>query len=240
MAYESGRTVLEQVDVDIARGEFVSLIGPSGCGKTTLLNIVAGLLQPTRGKVSLDGRAIERPGVDRSMVFQDDAVFPWYSVQRNVEYGLRSSHAAVERRERAKHLIEMVGLAGREDAYPKQLSGGMRKRVDVARALAPNPKVLLMDEPFGTLDAITKTRLQVEFLRLWDRERMTVLFVTHDIEEALFLSDRLLVMQVNPGRVALDMRVPFPRPRDLEIRTTPEFQALRQELTAALDPEAAR
>lgn len=170
------------------------------------------------------------------MVFQEDAVFPWFTVRRNVEYGLRVQRPRPANiGERAQELIDLVGLTGRESAYPRELSGGMRKRVDVARALALEPRVLLMDEPFAALDAITKTYLQTEFLRIWDQRRMTVVFVTHDIEEALFLSDRVILLSARPGRVARDLRVPFERPRSDELRTAPELQELREELRQNLE-----
>jgi NitT/TauT family transport system ATP-binding protein len=235
MAYGDGRVVVKDINLEVQQGQFVSLIGASGCGKTTLLNLVAGFLHPSSGRVELDSFPVQRPGPDRSMVFQDDAVFPWYTVQQNVEYALR--FRGIKRADRARRvaeLISLVGLAGRERAYPRELSGGMRKRVDVARALAPQPRVLLMDEPFAALDAITKMRLQSEFLRLWDQSGMTVLFVTHDIEEALFLSDRVVLMASNPGRVLRDVAIAFSRPRSDDLRTASEFQQLRHELTAAL------
>jgi NitT/TauT family transport system ATP-binding protein len=169
------------------------------------------------------------------MVFQEDAVFPWYTVEKNIGYGLRLKGVPKRKRDEAvDRLAQMVGLAGREDAYPHELSGGMRKRVDVARALALQPTVLLMDEPFAALDAITKTKLQSDFLKVWDAYKMTVLFVTHDVEEALFLSDRIMVLSSHPGRVARTFAVPFGRPRLEELRTDPDFQLQRRELTAAL------
>src|SRR5581483_4578082 len=179
---------------------------------------------------------VRGPGSDRSMVFQDDAVFPWYTVSRNVEYPLRfKNYSREERKRRVADLIKLVGLQGREDAYPRELSGGMRKRVDLARALAAEPRVLLMDEPFAALDVMTKMHLQGEFLRVRDASERTVLFVTHDIEEALFLSDRILLMGTHPGRILREVEVPFGRPRREELRTAPEFQELRHELTRAIE-----
>jgi NitT/TauT family transport system ATP-binding protein len=233
-AYGNGPPVVADANLEVDRQQFVALIGPSGCGKTTLLNMVAGFLAPTRGTIFLDGKPIAGPGADRSMVFQDDAVFPWYTVEQNVEYGLRFTTNKAERRQRVAELIELVGLTGRERAYPRELSGGMRKRVDVARGLAPRPRVLLMDEPFAALDVMTKTRLQEEFLRLWDLSEMTVFFVTHDIEEALFMSDIVVPMDTHPGRLREAVRVPFGRPRDPLLRTSPEFQDLRQRLIQTL------
>ncbi|MCE2530250.1 MAG: ABC transporter ATP-binding protein [Acidimicrobiia bacterium] len=227
--------VLDNISFRLSEGDFVSLLGPSGCGKSTLLNLVAGLLAPTSGTITRDGIEVTAPGPDRSMVFQDDAVFPWYTVVQNVEYGLRVKGVEKrERREKAQGFVDLVGLSGREDAYPYQLSGGMRKRVDVARALAAEPDVLLMDEPFASLDAMTKTRLQAEFLRIWENSRATVLFVTHDVEEALYLSERVFVMSTEPGRLFHLTDVPFPHPREESLRTSTEFQDHRAELIAAL------
>ncbi len=231
--------VLSGLDLAVGDGEFVSIIGASGCGKTTLLNLVAGFVEPTAGRITLAGRPIGRPGPDRAMVFQDDAVFPWATVLDNVAYGLRlRGRPRAERRAAAAELVQLVGLAGRERAYPRELSGGMRKRVDLARALAMAPEVLLMDEPFGSLDAITKERLQEEFLRIWQGRGMTVLFVTHDIEEALFLSDRVVLMGAG-GTVLVDVAVPFDRPRQAEVRRDPLLQDLRGHLVATLRSHAA-
>ena len=227
--------VLDNISFQLAEGDFVSLLGPSGCGKSTLLNLVAGLLAPTSGTISRDGIPVTAPGPDRSMVFQDDAVFPWYTVAQNVEYGLRVKGVEkTERRAKAQSFVDLVGLTGREDAYPYQLSGGMRKRVDVARALAAEPDVLLMDEPFASLDAMTKTRLQAEFLRIWEDSRATVLFVTHDVEEALYMSERVFVMSTEPGRLFHQTDVPFPHPRGVSLRTSTAFQDQRAELIDAL------
>lgn len=235
MAFDS-RVVLHDITFAVQEGEFVSVLGPSGCGKTTILNLVAGFLTPSNGCILLDGRAIEAPGPDRSMVFQDDAVFPWYSVRENVGYGLRFKDLGRSERIRiADHFIGLVGLSGWEDSYPYQLSGGMRKRVDVARAFASGPAVLLMDEPFAAVDVITKEYLQSEFLRLLDSEKMTVLFVTHDIEEALFLSDRVLLLASDPGRLVYELDVPFSRPRPELLRMNNKFQQLRRELRVAID-----
>ena len=227
--------VLDDISLEMKKSDFVSLLGPSGCGKSTLLNLVAGLLTPTSGTIYRDETVVVGPGPDRSMVFQDDAVFPWYTVVQNVEYGLRvRGMEKTERRVKAQSYIDLVGLTGREDAFPFQLSGGMRKRVDVARALSAEPDVLLMDEPFASLDAMTKTRLQTEFLKIWEDTQTTVLFVTHDVEEALFLSERVFVMSTEPGRLAFELDVPFPHPRSQELRTSTEFQERRAELIGAL------
>ena len=227
--------VLDDISFQLEQGDFVSLLGPSGCGKSTLLNLVAGLLTPTSGTISRDDVLVTAPGSDRSMVFQDDAVFPWYTVAQNVEYGLRVKGVGKEeRRVKAQGFVDLVGLTGREDAYPYQLSGGMRKRVDVARALAAEPDVLLMDEPFASLDAMTKSRLQVEFLRIWEDSHATVLFVTHDVEEALYMSERVFVMSTGPGRLFYELDVPFPHPRGESLRTSTSFQNHRAELINAL------
>jgi len=241
MAYGDGPDILRDIDLNVQEGEFVSLLGASGCGKTTLLNLVAGFFQPSEGTITLNGGRVTEPGSDRSMVFQDDAVFPWFSVQKNVEYALRiKGEARGERQRRAGELIDLIGLTGRADAWPRELSGGMRKRVDLARALAAEPSVLLMDEPFAALDALTKMRLQMEFLGIWERVRMTVLFVTHDIEEALFLSDRVVLLGGSPGGVVVDLSVSFDRPRTEELRTATEFQRMRAELLESLEISGTR
>ena len=218
--------VLQRVDLEVENGEFLCLLGASGCGKTTLLNLIAGFIRPTDGEIRVSGKVVDKPGPDRAMVFQDDAVFPWYTVIQNVEYGLRIRKVSREiRRQQARELIDLVGLSGTENLYPSQLSGGMRKRVDVARALAIEPEILLMDEPFAALDAITKGRMQEEFLRMWEIRNTTVLFVTHDIEEALFLGDRIVVM--GAGSILRQISVPFGRPRTETVRTSPALQKLR-------------
>ena len=227
--------VLQRLSLKIHDREFMTLVGASGCGKSTLLNIVAGLLPPTQGHILIKGQPVTHPGPDRVMVFQDDAVFPWYTVRQNVEYGLRvAGLSRPECDERATHYLQLTGLTDFEHAYPRELSGGMRKRVDLARALATMPEVILMDEPFAALDVMTKEGLQVEFANIWQQLQMTVLFVTHDIEEALFMADRVAVMAPNPGRIKRIVDVPFPRPRDVDLKTDAVFQALRRELTHEL------
>jgi NitT/TauT family transport system ATP-binding protein len=229
--YTEGQKVIEDFNLSIYDQELITIVGASGCGKSTLLNIIAGLLPPTHGLARIRGQEITQPGPDRTMVFQDDAVFPWYTVRQNVEYGLRVQ--MVPRQERDKlvdYYINLVGLNEAKDLFPRQLSGGMRKRVDVARAIATKPEVLLMDEPFAALDVLTKQRLQEEFLNIWSANRVTVVFVTHDLEEALYLSDRVVVMTPNPGRVRALVEVPFDRPRDPDIKTDLEFQKMRREL----------
>ena len=228
--------ILDNLSLSVFDQEFLTIVGASGCGKSTLLNIIAGLLPPVAGKASINGQIIQRPGPDRTMIFQDDAVFPWYTVYQNVEYGLKISKVdAPQRSEQVKHVLELVGLSGCEDMFPRQLSGGMRKRVDVARALVTRPEVLLMDEPFAALDVLTKQHLQEQFLKIWNDNRMTVIFVTHDLEEALYLADRVVVMSSHPGRIARIVDVPFDRPREKDVKTTPEFQSLRRELSYVLD-----
>lgn len=221
--------VLRGVTVDVHEHEFVSLIGPSGSGKTTLLNLVAGLVLPSTGRIVVDGRPVTGPGRDRGVVFQQDAILPWRSVLRNVEYGLElRGESRATRREVARRFLRMVGLERFEQFYPKELSGGMKKRVALAAVFANSPEVLLMDEPFGSLDYPSKLGLQRELLHVWEGERKTTLFVTHDLEEALFLSDR--VFALHEGRIDTTLTVPFSRPRVDDLRTTAEFQALKRRL----------
>lgn len=228
-------TVVKDLSIQVNAGEVLSVIGGSGCGKTTLLHVVAGLVPSAEGHVYVDGTIIDGPGRDRVMVFQDDAVFPWMTVRRNVEYGLRTTAMDREARDEVvDRILAMVGLKGRGHLLPRQLSGGMRKRVDVARALAVEPQILLMDEPYASLDAMTKERLQDEFMRIHSRARMTVLFVTHDLEEALFVGDRVAIMGTSPGHLSSLLDVPLTRPRAPEIKRSLEFQALRGELDARL------
>jgi NitT/TauT family transport system ATP-binding protein len=233
-------SALEDIDFDVTEHEVVCLVGPSGCGKSTLLYIIAGLLQPTAGTVTVSGRLVTGPGPDRAVVFQQDAVFPWYTVAQNVEYGPRVNGVpALERRERVARLIRLVALDGQERKYPKELSGGMRKRVDLARAYSNEPEFLLMDEPFGALDAMTKENMQTELQALVAARPTTIVFVTHDLEEALFLGDRVVVMSPRPGRIADSIDVPFDRPRPQQVRTSTDFQSLRQRLREMLANEEA-
>jgi NitT/TauT family transport system ATP-binding protein len=221
--------VLRDVTADVYEREFVSLIGPSGSGKTTLLNLVAGLILPSSGRILVDGRPVAGPGRDRGVVFQQDAILPWRSVLRNVEYGLElRGEDQAARRAVARRFLRLVGLERFEDLYPKELSGGMKKRVALAAVFANNPEVLLMDEPFGSLDYPSKLALQRELLRVWEAERKTTLFVTHDLEEALFLSDRIFAL--SGGTIETIVSVPFPRPRADELRTTPGFQDMKRQL----------
>jgi NitT/TauT family transport system ATP-binding protein len=217
---------LRDLNIDIERGGFVSLVGPSGCGKTTFLRIVAGLETASAGEVLLDGRAVRAPGGDRGFVFQNDSLLPWRTVLANAMIGPEIAGRAGEpERRRTLDLLKLVGLEGFETYYPRQLSGGMRQRVNLARALAIDPEVLLMDEPFSSLDAQTREIMQTELMRIWEQGRKTVLFVTHQIDEAVFLSDRVLVFARRPGRLQESVEIKMPRPRSLAIKRTPEFVA---------------
>ncbi len=216
-----GRTgkveALQPINLDVEAGEFVCLLGPSGCGKSTLLSIIAGLEDASSGTVSAEGKKVQGPGTDRVLLFQEAALFPWLDVQSNVEFGLRQiGTPAKERRAIARRFIELVHLKGFERSYAHQLSGGMRQRVAIARALAINPAVLLMDEPFGALDALTRDRLHAELETIWETTRKTVLFVTHNVREAVALGDRVLVFSPRPGRIVREFRINLPRPRSLE------------------------
>jgi ABC-type nitrate/sulfonate/bicarbonate transport system ATPase subunit len=229
---------LQATDLTVAENDFVTILGPSGCGKSTLLRIVAGLDQPSAGEVRLDGRRIEGPGADRGMVFQSYTLFPWLTVRENVCFGLRERGLPLaEQRERADAFIARVGLRGFEGHYPKQLSGGMQQRTALARALANQPRMLLMDEPFGALDHQTRELMQELLLGIWEAERKTVLFVTHDIDEAVFMGSRVVVMSARPGRIKLARDVPLEHPRRYDVKTTPAFAALKAELTEAVRAE---
>lgn len=226
-------------NLEVQPGEFVSLIGPSGCGKSTLLNVVAGFLPPSGGGASLDGRPITAPGPELGVVFQQYSLFPWMSVRKNVEFGLKMKGvSATERSSQARTLLGLAGLLAFENHYPDQLSGGMKQRVGIVRALATSPQVMLMDEPFGALDAQTRSVMQEILTNMWQRLRLSVLFVTHDIEEAVFLSDRIYVMTARPGRIKAEVAVPLPRPRTAEMTTTPAFRAVVQQLKALIREES--
>jgi NitT/TauT family transport system ATP-binding protein len=219
---------LANLDIAVAEGEFLSIVGPSGCGKSTFLYVLLGLLRPDSGDLSVDGRRISGPGSDRAMVFQEFGLLPWRTVLGNVELGLELKRQPVGmRRAISRRLIDMVGLAGFEGHYPHELSGGMKQRVGLARALATDPEVLLMDEPFAALDAQTRDIMQVELLRIWQQTRKTVLFVTHQIEEAVYLSDRVVVMTRRPGNAKRVFDIELPRPRDYEMRVTPQFNDIK-------------
>jgi NitT/TauT family transport system ATP-binding protein len=229
----AGNTVaaVDNVSLTILDEEFVCLIGPSGCGKSTLLYLIASLDQPTDGRIFVEEELVTKPNPKVGMVFQPDSVFPWLTVRKNIEFGpVMQGKPSKECREISENYIRIVGLQGFEESLPRQLSGGMKKRVDVARAFANNPDILLMDEPFGALDAMTKEKLQIELLRIWDTERKTVLFVTHDLEEALVLGSRIIVMGRTPNTIQEIIDVPFARPRDLLLKTSPEFQNMRRKL----------
>src|ERR1700730_16957765 len=218
--------VLREIDAAVERGEFIALVGPSGCGKTTLLRIVAGLEPASAGEVLLDGRAVVRPGSDRGFVFQSDNLLPWRTVLANALIGPElAGRAGPAEESRTRALLRLVGLEGFEGYFPRQLSGGMRQRVNLARALAIDPEILLMDEPFSALDAQTRESMQTELMRIWEEGRKTVLFVTHQIDEAVFLSDRVLVLARRPGRLQESVEIDMPRPRSLAIKRTPEFVA---------------
>ena len=229
---------LQGFDIDVGEGEFLSIVGPSGCGKSTFLNILLGLIKPDSGDIRLHGKPIAGPGTDRAMVFQEFGLLPWRTVRNNIELGLELKGVASDaRRVTSQRLIEMVGLSGFEGHYPHELSGGMKQRVGLARALATDPDVLLMDEPFAALDAQTRDLMQVELLRIWQEARKTVLFVTHQIDEAIYLSDRVMVMTKRPGRAKKIFPIDLPRPRDYEMRVTPEFNALKLEIWNSLKDE---
>ena len=236
-----GTLALQATDLTVAENDFVTILGPSGCGKSTLLRIVAGLDQPTAGEVLLDGRRVHGPGADRGMVFQSYTLFPWLNVLDNVCFGLRERGLPrAQQLEIAHGFIAKVGLAGFEAHYPKQLSGGMQQRTAIARALANGPRMLLMDEPVGALDHQTRELMQELLLAIWEAERKTVLFVTHDIDEAVFMASRVVVMSARPGRIKLDRTVELPHPRHYSMKTTPDFAALKAELTDCVRAEVLR
>jgi ABC-type nitrate/sulfonate/bicarbonate transport system ATPase subunit len=223
---------LERIDLGIEDNDFLCLLGPSGCGKSTLLRIVAGLEAPSTGRVLLDAQPVDRPGPDRGMVFQSYTLFPWLSVRNNVLFGTRATA------QKADALIAKVGLKGFENHYPKQLSGGMQQRTALARALANDPKILLLDEPFGALDNQTRALMQELLLGIWEADRKTVLFVTHDIDEAIFMANRVAVMSARPGRIKSIVPIELPHPRHYTMKTAPEFSAYKARLTEEIRVEA--
>jgi len=231
-------TVLADIDMHVGENEFVCIVGSSGCGKSTLLNIVAGLEEPSAGEVLLRGRRIEGPGADRGMVFQNYTLYPWLTVAGNVEFGLKIQKLpATERRERVRHYLEIVGLSRFADSLPRQLSGGMKQRAAIARAMASEPQILLMDEPFGALDAQTKQTLQEFLLEVAQKTHKTFLMITHDVEEAVFLSERIYVLSARPGRVRRELAVSLGSGRDRSARRSPLFGQLKQELLDLLHDE---
>lgn len=227
-----GKTVaLNGVNLDIMENEFICVVGPSGCGKSTLLNIIAGLLEPTSGAVYLDGKQIEGTGVERGVVFQQYALFPWRTVLKNVMFGLEMKKTPKEEAAKiARKYIEAVGLKGFENSYPKELSGGMKQRVAIARAYAANPEVLLLDEPFGALDAQTRVQLQTELLNTWDQEKKTCFFITHDVDEAIILAQRVIIMSARPGRIKRIVDIDISYPRTQETKSDPHFLELKAEI----------
>ncbi len=234
-------TALDPTDLSVEDNDFITILGPSGCGKSTLLRIIAGLDQPTSGFVELDGSRVSRPGADRGMVFQSYTLFPWLTVKKNICFGLREKGVpAKEQSEIATYFMEQVGLTQFANHFPRMLSGGMQQRTALARALANDPKILLLDEPFGALDHQTRSLMQELLLSIWEKHRKTVLFVTHDIEEAIFMANLVLVMTARPGRIKADVPVSIPHPRDYKIKTSPDFAELKEQLTEDIRVETLR
>jgi NitT/TauT family transport system ATP-binding protein len=230
-------TALKDINLTIHKREFVCVIGPSGCGKSTLIRILAGLEQATEGEVRLDGKAVDKPGPERGMVFQGYTLFPWLTVKQNVMFGLRESGYDKGTAEaEARQWIDLIGLSRFENSYPHQLSGGMKQRVAIARALANKPKVLLMDEPFGALDAQTRSKMQAYLMEIWKNIDVTVFFITHDLDEAIYLADRILVLKANPGEVQEIVEVPVPQPRNPDQFLSPEFIATKKRLEELIHP----
>jgi len=243
LEYDQPRTrtrlvALDDVNLSIRSGEFVSIVGPSGCGKTTFLSVVDGLIPSTAGRIVVDGAVVTAPGPDRAVVFQDASLLPWRTVLGNVLYGLECQGVrSAEAHDRARHFIEMVGLQGFEQHYPYELSGGMQQRVNLARALVMDPQILLMDEPFAALDAQTREVMQEELLHIWLRAKKTVLFVTHQINEAVYLSDRVVVFTARPGRVKRTIAVDIERPRELVVKRDPRFHRLEDDIWELIEDE---
>jgi NitT/TauT family transport system ATP-binding protein len=229
---------LDNIDLHVDDGEFVSIVGPSGCGKTTFINLCDGLLKPTAGKIDIDGKQVTGPGTDRGMVFQDSCLMPWRTVIKNVLFGLECQGLDnAEGQERARTFIKLVGLQGFEDHYPHELSGGMQQRCNLARALTVDPKILIMDEPFAALDAQTREIMQKELLRIWSEAKKTVLFITHQINEAIYLADRVIVFGARPGRVKQTLKIDLPRPRDLSLKRDPRFLELENRVWEQIEEE---
>ena len=239
--FTGGTVALQATDLRVAENDFVTILGPSGCGKSTLLRMAAGLDQPSSGSITLDGKTVTGPGADRGMVFQSYTLFPWLTVQQNVCFGLREKGMPLaEQQSIARDFIHKVGLAGFEQHFPKQLSGGMQQRTALARALANQPRILLMDEPFGALDHQTRELMQELLLGIWEGQRKTVLFVTHDIDEAIFMGTRVMVMSARPGRIKLDLPVTIAHPRLYSVKTTAVFSELKAQLTEEIRIEVRR
>lgn len=236
-----GTVALQATDLSVAENDFITILGPSGCGKSTLLRMVAGLDTPTTGSITLDGKPVTGPGADRGMVFQSYTLFPWLSILENVCFGLREKGLPLaEQHAIARPFFQKVGLTGFENHFPKQLSGGMQQRTALARALANNPRMLLMDEPFGALDHQTRELMQELLQGIWEAERKTVLFVTHDIDEAIFMGNRVVVMSARPGRIKCDLKVDIAHPRHYSVKTTPAFVELKARLTEEIRIEVQR
>jgi len=227
---------IKDINLDINEGEFIALVGPSGCGKTTLLKCVAGILNPTTGKIILGTKKITSPDKDVGMVFQDFSLFPWLTVRENIEFGLKIRNIPLEERNRlVNHYLNVTKLKEFADTYPKYLSGGMKQRVAIARTLANNPKVILMDEPFGSLDNLTRSSMQEFLTELWEKEHKTILFVTHDVEEALFISEKVYILSKRPATIKTSFDVPFKRPRKHELKQSKEFFKLRNKIVDLLE-----
>ena len=233
---------VSDVSLSVEDGEFLAIVGPSGCGKTTVMNIIAGLLPYEEGVVSIDGKRVDGPGVDRAVVFQHASLLPWRTIAGNVRYGMEMQRRFDEAtmRQRADHFVKLVGLSGFEKHFPNELSGGMQQRVNLARALAADPKVLLMDEPFAALDAQTREFMQAELLKIWSESRKTVVFITHQINEAVYLADRVAVMSARPGRLKEIFKVPFGRPRTLALKRDPRFLEIEDAIWQLIEEESQR
>ena len=232
-------TALQPTSLEVNDNDFITVLGPSGCGKSTLLRLVAGLESPTSGEILLDGQRVQGPGADRGVVFQSYTLFPWLNVRQNICFGLREKGmAAAEQKEISDYFIASVGLNGFENHFPKQLSGGMQQRVAIARALANDPKILLLDEPFGALDNQTRVVMQELLRGIWEKHRKTVIFVTHDIDESIFMANRVAVFSARPGRIKADIAVNLPHPRHYTVKTSPEFMELKARLTEEIRAES--
>lgn len=231
-------TAIEKIDLEIFKNEFVSIVGTSGCGKSTLLNMIGGLDEPSSGEILINGNVVNGPGRDRGFVFQTYSLFEWMTVEKNIHFALEKSPLTKsEKTELVAHFIHAVGLSGFEKAFPKQLSGGMKQRVAIARALVYKPSILLMDEPFGALDAQTRGMMQELLLKIWENHKVTVLFVTHDVDEAIFLADRVVVLASRPGRVKMDIPIALERPRSYELVTDPQFSQYKRDILSAIREE---